>query len=75
MGDLYRLANRVVVWLGPEKKDSGHGVRLLRQLSTKVTVNWFQQTIEPISIGTASIGLMKVKGCPMVTKDFVLYIR
>ena len=53
MADLYRLANRVVVWLGPEKEGSGYGVRLLRQLSIKVTVDWTLRTMEPVSNNTA----------------------
>ena len=51
MADLYRLADRVVVWLGPEKKDSKYGLRLLGELSSKITVNWLLLTMEPVSNG------------------------
>ena len=51
MANLYRLADRVVVWLGPEKNDSSYAVRLLEELSSKVTVHWIRQTMEPASNG------------------------
>ena len=51
MADLYRLADRVVVWLGPEKADSKYGLRLLQDLSSKVTVDWVHDTMEPMSNG------------------------
>ena len=51
MANLYRLADCVVVWLGPGKSDSSYGVRLLEELSSKVTVHWTRQTMEPASNG------------------------
>ena len=51
MADLYRLADRVVVWLGPGNKDSSYGVRLLDELSSKFTVDWVRGTTEPASNG------------------------
>lgn len=49
MADLYRLADRVLVWLGPGKKDTRYGLRILRELSSKVTVNWDLITMKPTS--------------------------
>ena len=54
MADLYRLAERVVVWLGPEKEDSGYGLSLLEELSSKVTVDWTHSTVGPRSNETAT---------------------
>ena len=51
MADLYRLADRVVVWLGPEKEDSKYGLSLLQELSSTVTVDWVYETMEPMSNG------------------------
>ena len=52
MADLYRLADRVIVWLGPEKKNSRYGLRVLGDLSSKITVDWVHRTMEPLSNGT-----------------------
>lgn len=49
MGNLYRLADRVVVWLGPEKNDSGWGIRILDQLSSQIKVNFTTFEMEPAS--------------------------
>ena len=49
MADLYRLADRVVVWLGLNKKDSKYALRLLEELSSKITVDWLHQKMEPAS--------------------------
>ena len=49
MADMYRLADRVVVWLGPGNKHSSYGVRLLDELSSKLTVDWMSGTMEPTS--------------------------
>ena len=53
MADLYRLAERVVVWLGPGNKDSSYGLRLLKDLSSQITVDWVHQKMKPRSNGTA----------------------
>ncbi|KAL2044841.1 hypothetical protein N7G274_002616 [Stereocaulon virgatum] len=45
MGDVYRLANRVLVWLGPETPNSNRAMRLLNTLSAQVKVDWATRTI------------------------------
>lgn len=40
MGDLYRLASRVVVFLGVDGDDSAHAMRLLRSVGAQVDVDW-----------------------------------
>ena len=64
MADIYRLADRVIVWLGPCNKDSSYGVRLLEELSSKMTVNWVHQTMEPMSNGTDRYWADRDEGLP-----------
>lgn len=49
MADLYTLADRVVVWLGPEKNDSGWGMRILDQLGSQITVDFRTCEMKPAS--------------------------
>lgn len=49
MADLYSLADRVVVWLGPEEKESGHGLRAMEELSSQINVDWSRFTMKPRS--------------------------
>ena len=70
MADLYRLAERVVVWLGPEKKDSGYGLRVLRDLSSKITADWLHETLEPKSHGTDEHWADVNKDLPYGDKEF-----
>ncbi|CAF9941440.1 MAG: hypothetical protein ALECFALPRED_009142 [Alectoria fallacina] len=50
MADLYRLADRVVAWLGPGNKQSTFGMALLEDLSSKIKVDRLLGTMEPASI-------------------------
>lgn len=47
MGDIYRMAKRVVVWLGPEKDDSDLALSFLESLGGQVEVNWWTHTMRP----------------------------
>ena len=49
MSDIYRFADRVVVWLGTEKDDSGHVLKILSHLSSQIKVDYVQNTISPAS--------------------------
>ncbi|OTA60391.1 HET-domain-containing protein [Hypoxylon sp. EC38] len=40
MGEIYRLAHRVVVWLGPEENDSNHAMELMDYIGAEVDVNF-----------------------------------
>lgn len=40
MANVYRLASQVIVWLGPESDNSKLAIRRLRELSSRVVVNW-----------------------------------
>ena len=52
MGDIYTLADRVVVWLGPKDSTSAYALRLLDKISSQVVVHWVSGGIEPISRDT-----------------------
>ncbi|KAK4692771.1 hypothetical protein P7C71_g4496, partial [Lecanoromycetidae sp. Uapishka_2] len=45
MGDVYRLANRVVAWLGPELHQSTLGLRALDKLASHVDVDWVTSSV------------------------------
>ena len=40
MGDIYRLADRVLVWLGPEGDNSTYALELMSALGSKIAVDW-----------------------------------
>ena len=69
MADLYRLADRVIVWLGPEKKHSKHGLRVLEKLSSKITVDWIHSTMEPVSNGVEKHRADGNEGLPYGDKE------
>jgi hypothetical protein len=45
MGDIYSLAERVVVWLGPNENNSTPAMSTLQSLSTKIEVDWLSITL------------------------------
>ena len=49
MADLYRLADRVVVWLGLEKNNSGWGMRILGHLGSQIKVDFNTCEMKPAS--------------------------
>ena len=49
MGDVYSLADRVIVWLGLDDTTSGHAIQLLRAVASKVEVDWITSTMKPVS--------------------------
>lgn len=49
MADLYRLARRVVGWLGPSNKRSSFGMRLLGYLSSKIKFDRVHDKMGPAS--------------------------
>jgi hypothetical protein len=40
MGEIYRLAERVVVWLGPEENESDRAMRVMEEIGSQVEVDW-----------------------------------
>ena len=49
MTDLYRLADRVVVWLGPDQNNSGLGVKTLEHMGSQIEVDWDTFETKPAS--------------------------
>ena len=45
MANLYELADRVVVWLGPARNNSGQGTIILDHLSSQIEVDWDTRVI------------------------------
>src|SRR6266480_5083928 len=51
MSDIYQLAQRVVVWLGPETPNSSTALNMMECLGSNISVDWNLETmtIAPIS--------------------------
>jgi hypothetical protein len=49
MGNIYALASRVIVWLGPETVDSSKALNLMKELAYHVEVDWINSTFRPSS--------------------------
>jgi hypothetical protein len=47
MADIFKLAERVLVWLGPERDNSSFALKILRTLSTKVDVDLIRLDMKP----------------------------
>jgi len=51
MGDIYSLAERVVVWLGPNENNSTMAMSILQSLSKKIEVDWLSITMSSTGSG------------------------
>jgi len=47
MGDIYRAALQVVVWLGPETDDSSHAFDIMHAIGSSIDVDWFSYSFKP----------------------------
>lgn len=47
MANIYRKAKSVIVWLGPESPDSSAALNLLREMGSKIKVDWITEGVEP----------------------------
>ncbi|KAI1261970.1 heterokaryon incompatibility protein-domain-containing protein [Xylariaceae sp. FL1019] len=46
MGDIFRKASRVLVWLGPEENDSNHAMDFVQRLGVQIDVlDWHEEVI------------------------------
>ncbi|KAI1738100.1 HET-domain-containing protein [Xylaria scruposa] len=45
MGEIYRLASRVIAWLGPEEDDSSNAMKWMHHIGSQVTLDETQQLI------------------------------
>ncbi|XXG96583.1 hypothetical protein Hte_002870 [Hypoxylon texense] len=49
MGDIYRLAHRVIAWLGPEENDSNNAMALMRLIGLQVEIMLRMDVSTPVS--------------------------
>ena len=68
MGDIYKLADRVVGWLGPKTERSSTGVKILEDMST-IKVEPGNQVLEPASLDVHR--LRKDVRFPQRLRDFL----
>ncbi|KAI3319151.1 HET-domain-containing protein [Xylariaceae sp. AK1471] len=47
MGEIYKHARQVVVWLGPAANNSGRALKVLGEIGSQVTVDWLNSTMSP----------------------------
>jgi Heterokaryon incompatibility protein (HET) len=52
MADVFKLAERVVVWTGPEADDSAYALQLLTDLDSNIEVDWPTHTMRVSSTGS-----------------------
>jgi len=53
MCDIFRLAERVVVWIGVEAKDSTYALELMTDLSFKIEIDWQSQIMFSSTAGVS----------------------
>lgn len=51
MEEIYKRADRVVVWLGPEADDSTHAMELMKSLASQAEIDRHTLAIKPSSVG------------------------
>lgn len=54
MGDVYHTARQVIIWLGPATDDSGFAVKIFREISARIEVDWNNLTMRPASRADAN---------------------
>jgi len=47
MGEIFRSAQMVVVWLGPEENESNHAMSLMKHIGSQIKVNWHPFSMKP----------------------------
>ncbi|KAI1384614.1 HET-domain-containing protein [Hypoxylon trugodes] len=52
MAEIYRVASRVVVWLGPEENDSNRAMELIEYLGSQTTFNYLHMRLKPSEVCT-----------------------
>ncbi len=49
MGEIYRLATRVVAWLGPERDNSNRAMEMMEYIGSQVEVDFKTQSMQPVN--------------------------
>lgn len=74
MGDIYRLADRVLVWLGPDGDNSTYALELMSALSSKIDVDWQVAAMKPALQGESNAEWAdRTKPLPYGEKEHLLY--
>ena len=53
MGDIYKSAEEVIIWLGPAEDDSSLAMRSLEELASRFEVDWHSYTLTPATAPVA----------------------
>ncbi|KAI0552267.1 HET-domain-containing protein, partial [Xylaria curta] len=68
MGEIYRLASRVIAWLGPEEDDSSNAMKWMHYIGSQVTLDETQQMIPSEDCSDPDISDQQVK-LPFTDRD------
>jgi Heterokaryon incompatibility protein (HET) len=77
MKDIFQRAERVIVWLGPEERNSTLALETLDTLASKIEVNWQTSSMTPASTGSPelhSVSLSDELQYDWVTWNAVYYL-
>ena len=60
MGDIYRSARQVLVWLGTNSHDSALAIQTLNSLGQSIKVNWKAESFQPKALANADLAMPNV---------------
>ena len=69
MGNIYRLAEKVIIWLGPECDNSSVAMQAFSTLSSKITGDWGHYKVSPASEKDAGSDWANMDVCAPFTRD------
>ncbi|KAI0191331.1 heterokaryon incompatibility protein-domain-containing protein [Astrocystis sublimbata] len=64
MGEVYKHAKQVIVWLGPPADHSGRALEVLREIGSQVTVDWTKTAMSPTPDASDKTLGLREKGFP-----------
>ncbi|KAL8959728.1 MAG: hypothetical protein Q9193_003453 [Seirophora villosa] len=70
MADVYRSAEKVVIWLGPEENGSDLALAAMATIASKLQVDWYRYTIHPASEDIDFSWLDLNRGLPFDMKTY-----
>ena len=75
MGDIFRLADRVIAWVGPEADDSSCSLETFVSVGARIEVDWTLLTMRPATSEEVDRDWADVTGQPLLSKRQVLAIN
>ena len=60
MGDVYRSARQVLVWLGPNSHDSALAIETMKSLGQSIEVDWEALSMQPKALADADLTMLDV---------------